>query len=290
MYGRPDHLYLQYRWQPSDCNLPRFDGQYFLKKLKGKKVMYVGDSLSLNNFQSMVYLLHAAVPDSNITRNSKNSVTTVIFQDYGVSVSHFQSPYLVDIEKEEIGRILKLDSIKDGKTWKDIDVLVFYSWGWWYREGPRQPWDYIQEGETIVKDMNRKVAFHKGLTTWAKWVDSDVDPKKTTVFFQSISPSHYNGREWNEPGVTNCANQTEPMSGSTNPGGSPLELQIVEDVLSAIKKPVHFLNITALSQLRKDAHPGSYNGVRPMDCTHWCVAGLPDTWNALLYATLINQK
>lgn len=42
--------------------------------------MYVGDSLSLNNFQSMVYLLHAAVPDSNITRNSKNSVTTVIFQ------------------------------------------------------------------------------------------------------------------------------------------------------------------------------------------------------------------
>lgn len=42
--------------------------------------MYVGDSLSLNNFQSMVCLLHAAVPDSNITRNSKNSVTTVIFQ------------------------------------------------------------------------------------------------------------------------------------------------------------------------------------------------------------------
>lgn len=58
----------------------RFDGQNFLKKLKGKKVMYVGDSLSLNNFQSMVCLLHAAVPHSNITRNSKNSVTTVIFQ------------------------------------------------------------------------------------------------------------------------------------------------------------------------------------------------------------------
>ena len=52
-------------------------------------------------------------------------------------------------------------------------------------------WDYIQEKKTIVKDMNRRVAFHKGLTTWAKWVDSDVDTNKTTVFFQSISPSHY---------------------------------------------------------------------------------------------------
>ncbi|CAK7325050.1 unnamed protein product [Dovyalis caffra] len=289
-YGRPDHLYLQYRWQPNDCNLPRFDGRGFLKMLKGKKVMFVGDSLSLNNFQSMVCLLHAAAPDSNITSSAKNSVTTVIFQDYGVSVSHFQSPFLVDIEQEEIGGVLKLDSLKNGNVWKKADVLVFHSFGWWYLTGSKQPWDYIQEGKTNFKDMNRTVAFQKGLKTWAKWVDSDVDTRKTKVIFQGISPSHYNGRDWNEPGVTNCANQTEPMSGSTYPSGSPPALQIVEDVLSSIKKPVHLLNITTLSQLRKDAHPSSYNGLGGMDCTHWCIAGLPDTWIQLLYTVLINQN
>jgi hypothetical protein len=52
-------------------------------------------------------------------------------------------------------------------------------------------WDYVQEGQSILKDMDRMVAFQKGLTTWAKWVDSDVDTSKTTVIFQGISPFHY---------------------------------------------------------------------------------------------------
>ena len=34
-------------------------------------------------------------------------------------------------------------------------------------------------------------AFHKALTTWGRWVDADVDPGKTEVFFQGISPQHY---------------------------------------------------------------------------------------------------
>lgn len=52
-------------------------------------------------------------------------------------------------------------------------------------------WDYIQDGSTISKDMNRLMAFYKGLTTWARWVDLNVDPTKTKVFFQGISPTHY---------------------------------------------------------------------------------------------------
>ena len=52
-------------------------------------------------------------------------------------------------------------------------------------------WDYIQEGEITVKDMDRMVAFRKGLMTWANWINSDVNPQKTKLFFQGISPSHY---------------------------------------------------------------------------------------------------
>ena len=96
--------------------------------------------------------------------------------------------------------------------------------------------------------------------------------------------------DWNEPGVKNCANETTPMNGSTYPSGLPQALSVLEDVLSTIEKPVQLFDITTLSQLRKDAHPSSYNAFKGMDCTHWCVAGLLDTWNQLLYVALTNER
>lgn len=45
----------------------RFDGQDFLEKTRGKSIMFVGDSLSRNQWQSLTCLLHSAVPNSNYT-------------------------------------------------------------------------------------------------------------------------------------------------------------------------------------------------------------------------------
>lgn len=94
--------------------------------------------------------------------------------------------------------------------------------------------------------------------------------------------------EWNEPNVTNCRRETQPISGSSYPIGLPQVTYLVKAILSQIEKPVHLLDITTLSQLRKDGHPSSYNAFRGMDCTHWCIAGVQDTWNQLLYANLIS--
>ncbi|KAL5841486.1 hypothetical protein ACOSQ3_012089 [Xanthoceras sorbifolium] len=286
-YGRPDKQYLKYSWQPDSCIIPRFDGVDFLKRWRGKRVMFVGDSLSLNMWESLSCMIHASVPSAKTTFVRTGTLSSVTFQDYGVTLLLYRTPYLVDIVKQKVGRVLMLNSIQAGNAWKDMDLLVFNSWHWWTHTGNSQPWDYIQDGQKLVKDMNRLDAFYKGMSTWGRWVDDNVDPAKTKVFFQGISPTHYQGREWNSQ-KKNCLGELEPLSGSTYPAGTPPAVDVVNKVLSMIKKPVYLLDITTLSQLRKDAHPSTYSGEHSgTDCSHWCLPGLPDTWNQLLYAALV---
>ncbi|KAK6154261.1 hypothetical protein DH2020_008509 [Rehmannia glutinosa] len=73
------------------------------------------------------------------------------------------------------------------------------------------------------------------------------------------------------------------------PGGLPPAVSVVKKVLGTMKKPVQLLDITNLSLLRKDGHPSIYGlgGRTGMDCSHWCLAGVPDTWNQILYSLII---
>lgn len=58
----------------------RFDGQDFLRRLHGKKIMFIGDSVSLNQWQSLMCLLHAAVPNSKTIEQSNESLSITTFQ------------------------------------------------------------------------------------------------------------------------------------------------------------------------------------------------------------------
>ncbi|KAK6266350.1 hypothetical protein QUC31_017187 [Theobroma cacao] len=286
--GRPDQDYIKYRWKPYSCTLPPFNGKRLLQRFGGKRIMFVGDSVGYNQWLSLVCMLHSAVPKAKYLLETKGGLSTLTFPAHNVSVMFSRNDFLVDIVDDKNERILKLDSIANGgQIWKNVDVLVFNTWNEGLQTGKKQSWDVIEEGNARHKDIDRLAAFEKALNTWAKWVNSTVDPKKTKILFQGVSPDHANSRDWADPNAKNCKGQTRPVAGHNYPGGRHRGEAILDKVLGRISKSVRLLNVTALSQLRKDGHPSSYGSSKgAVDCTHWCLPGVPDAWNELLSATL----
>ncbi|KAL7249944.1 hypothetical protein ACSBR1_012016 [Camellia fascicularis] len=93
-----------------------------------------------------------------------------IYQDY---------LYVIYIMERQ-GRILKLDSVgNSGNDWKGLDMLIFNTWHWWNYRNALQPWDYIQVGNQVMKDMDRMAAFERALNTRRGWVDTNTNPMKT---------------------------------------------------------------------------------------------------------------
>ncbi|CAO2203367.1 unnamed protein product [Urochloa humidicola] len=82
--GRPDAGYLKYRWQPSPpCSIPRFDGLKLLGMWRGKTVAFVGDSLVVNQYESLLCMLHAAAPGARTNAtwaSGENPSITVRFE------------------------------------------------------------------------------------------------------------------------------------------------------------------------------------------------------------------
>lgn len=80
-------------------------------------------------------------------------------------------------------------------------------------------------------------------------------------------------------------------------------MRIVEDVIARLKIKVNVLNITQLSEYRKDGHASIFGERKGKlltkeqrsdpknyaDCIHWCLPGVPDTWNEILYALLLQD-
>ncbi|KAK4484565.1 hypothetical protein RD792_007149 [Penstemon davidsonii] len=150
-------------------------------------------------------------------------------------------------------------------------------------------WDQIQDGNVIRKDMDRLAAYEKALTTLTKWIDQNVDAKKIKIFFQGVSPDHWNSSDWGTPLTQRCAGQPEPLVKPVEATGKNQANVVLEEVLRKMRKPIHLLDINEMSQFRVDGHPSMYGNRRKigMDCTHWCLPGVPDVWNELLYATFL---
>ncbi|KAK6919171.1 PC-Esterase, partial [Dillenia turbinata] len=287
--GRPDFEYEKWSWEASECELPRFNGTDMLEKLRDKRVIIAGDSLNRNQWESLACLLYSSIPSTRTHIDVKDASYKVFkSKDYNCSVEFYWSPFLIQLDKINQGnstRILRLAKIsKFEKKWRGANIMVFNTGHWWVHRGKTKAWDLFQYKRKLVEDMEIEVAFKKAMKTWAHWIDRNVEPSKTIVFFRSISPEH--------KGNQRCDHATKPMMNESYVSFFPEPIiEIVKKTIKGMETPVKYLNITKLSQYRRDAHPSMYARKQREpefygDCSHWCLPGLPDTWNRLLYSLI----
>ncbi|KAD2805237.1 hypothetical protein E3N88_38614 [Mikania micrantha] len=269
-------------------------------------MMYVGDSLNRGQYVSMVCLLHSLIPHHAKSMETFGSLTVFTAKDYNATIEFYWAPFLLESNSDDAvihritDRVVRKGSInKHGKHWEGVDIIVFNTYLWWMTGSDFKilHGSFDDEVKDIVQ-VPTEDAYRMAMKSMVKWVEKNMDPERTRVFFTSMSPSHFKGIEWGGKPNENCYNQTKPIE-DPNYWGSDSSKSIMRVTRDVLKFPVTFLNITQLSLYRKDAHTSIYkkqwNPLTPQqlanpntyaDCTHWCLPGLQDTWNHLLFVKL----
>ncbi|CAN1130310.1 Protein trichome berefringence-like 7 [Linum perenne] len=294
--GRRDKGYTQLRWKPNDCAIPKFNAHQVLEKLRGKRIVFVGDSLSRTQWQSLICILMTGVDDRrDVYEVNGNKITKRIrflgirFSSFNLRIDFYRSVYLVQTGSvprrapKRVKSTLKLDKMDDiSNEWIDSDVLIFNSGHWWT---PSKLFDmgcYFQVGRSLKLGMPINTGFQVALETWATWAASNINTKRTTVFFRTFESSHWSGK-----GFGSCTVTEEPLMEARGKDRNEMS-DIILKVAKKATLPVTALHVTPMCAYRSDAHVSTWSDNPSVpDCSHWCLPGVPDTWNELLLSYIL---
>ncbi|XVF61038.1 hypothetical protein PTKIN_Ptkin08bG0096300 [Pterospermum kingtungense] len=300
---RTDFSFEGYRWQPKNCKISEFERSAFLRSMQDKTIAFVGDSLGRQQFQSMMCMASGGEQSPEVEdaaseyglvkpRGAKRPDGWVYrFPDTNTTILYYWSASLSDLVP-----INSTDPASDVAMHLDrppgflrrffhrFDVLVLNTGHHWNRgKLAANRWVMHVNGKPNESKELEDLRNAKNFTVHSivRWLDAQLPSHpRLKAFFRTISPRHFRNGDWNTGGT---CNNSIPLTGGSEVLQDESSDKVVENAVRGTK--VKILDITALSELRDEAHM-SDSSIRPTqginDCLHWCLPGVPDTWNELL--------
>ncbi|KAH8483789.1 hypothetical protein H0E87_028270 [Populus deltoides] len=305
--GRKDKDFLNWRWKPERCDLPRFDATAYLDIVRGKTLAFIGDSVARNHIESLLCLLSQKEVPVDAYSDSEDRNRIWHFPVHNFTLKMLWTKFLVHGEERVINGSssgifdLYLDKVDENwaRDLHSLDYVVISDAHWFFRQ------IYLHKGSNVVACVycneanvtDRGVAFALRMAFRAAFsqINHCNKCKGIVTLVRTFSPSHFENGFWNTGG---SCNRTSPYNDQKiNFGAYEWEIRSmqVEEIERAEKrgkkgKSFGVLDVTMAMLMRPDGHPGAFWGNQWMkgynDCVHWCLPGPIDVWNDLLLAVL----
>lgn len=313
--GRPDSGYLYWKWSPRDCELPQFNAERFLELMMHKTWALVGDSISRNHVESLLCMLSRVEQAVLVYHDEEYRSKRWHFPLYNFTINVIWSPFLVQAaifenfegvsSSEPELHLDKLD-----KSWTDLyqnlDYMIISSGKWflkaaiYYENNKKLGCHYCPKKN--LKELGFEFAYRKALRYVLNFIIKSNH--KGMIFFRTSTPDHFENGEWFSGGTcqrTKPVKEGEIEFKELNKILRNIELEEFERVSTKSSgKGVNLklLDLSTLSLLRPDGHPGPYRQFHPFaknksakvqtDCLHWCLPGPIDAWNDVLMEMVVN--
>lgn len=316
-HGKPSMEFLRWRWQPDGGELERFDAARFFGLVRGRSILFVGDSLASSHVRSLVCALWQVESPS---RSRSEGFEYWRFPAHVFTVAFFWTPFQVrwrltrgppeavgpDLQGEVFAGPSDLHVNEPDERWmpaaKDHDYVVLSASHWFER-----PAVYYSGGRVVgchgcgmanVTALKPQYAQRAALRTVLRAL-AGMKGFKGTAILRTVAPTHYGNGGWFDGGectATEPADPEEPLE-MKEPDGDFYEAQLEEFAAAeedARRNGVRMrmMDVTKMMLRRPDGHPDRYGHGQgehegfDIDCLHWCLPGPIDVWNELLLQIL----
>lgn len=263
----------------------------------GRRFVIVGDSLGRNQFISILCMASVGINTTRVyekaggeIRVTKQQPTVImVFEEFNFTIEYYRSHFLVSTShvlkrsRENVTSLILVDQLDFSWTSKvkDADIILFNVGHWLTKGKTFDKGACFGVKHTCRPEIDEVMGYELVIQSLAKWVDK-LSRSRTQFFFRGYSPAHFRNNDWR---TARCLDNFSP------PGKIEEEyLYFGQATLKSISKmqhPMTFMDILPLSSERGDGHIGKMLTRNLFDCSHWCLPGVPDIWNELLYGSLL---